>query len=369
MKKLFLMLCAVAGLTVQGWAFDHPGLLSSTADLDFIKAKVNTGQQPWKSGYDRMVSEHSYLSHSPRPHASWAVAGGGVHPTETYTDLMGDGEVVYGCALQWYIAGDQAFANKAIQIMDAWSSTFVSVSGSNEPLDQAWGWQAMILGAEIIRHTGAGWSTSGINSFKDLLSNRVMPSLLKREPFGNNWESWNIYSMISISVFTDDQSKYDKAVSKYKTFLTAYIKSSGESGEICRDMWHVQAGMGPLALTAEIAYQQGDDSLYTYSNNRLLLGYEFFIPFMQVMGGASYTCTINMPDRIIPIYEVAYNHYKNRLGVSTPNLGSMVNKVRSEGYDYMGWGTLTHVDLQATPVTPTIHIPQISPNGFNELCE
>ena len=40
-------------------------------------------------------------------------------------------------ALAWYITGNASYAQKAIQIMDAWSATITSHTNSNAPL-QTW---------------------------------------------------------------------------------------------------------------------------------------------------------------------------------------------------------------------------------------
>src|SRR5688500_5320790 len=48
--------------------FVHPGCLSTQADLNRMKAKVDTGAQPWKGGYDRLVAApYGQLGHTPSP--------------------------------------------------------------------------------------------------------------------------------------------------------------------------------------------------------------------------------------------------------------------------------------------------------------
>ena len=36
--------------------FVHPGLLHSRAELDFVREKVQAGQEPWKSAWERLRS-------------------------------------------------------------------------------------------------------------------------------------------------------------------------------------------------------------------------------------------------------------------------------------------------------------------------
>nr|BFE88123.1 hypothetical protein GCM10020093_107240 [Planobispora longispora] len=36
--------------------FKHPGVLVSRAQLDFVRAQVRAGAQPWKKAYDAMMA-------------------------------------------------------------------------------------------------------------------------------------------------------------------------------------------------------------------------------------------------------------------------------------------------------------------------
>src|SRR6185312_2663474 len=51
----------------QAKALVHPGMLQSRADLDFMKAKVLAGEQPWKGAWDRMcAASYSSLKFEPK---------------------------------------------------------------------------------------------------------------------------------------------------------------------------------------------------------------------------------------------------------------------------------------------------------------
>lgn len=47
-----------------------------------------------------------------------------------------------------------------------------------------------------------------------------------------------------------------------------FLKTTGECGETCRDLYHSQYGLGGLIQLAELAWHQGVD-LYSWGNNRL----------------------------------------------------------------------------------------------------
>src|SRR5580700_3050311 len=48
----------------------HPGILQTRADLDFMKAKIKAGEEPWKSGWDHWLTDSvSSLDFKPQPFA------------------------------------------------------------------------------------------------------------------------------------------------------------------------------------------------------------------------------------------------------------------------------------------------------------
>src|SRR4051812_7633408 len=48
--------------------FHHPGVVVNRAQLDFIKAKVAAGAEPWKSAFEAAkASEFGALSYTPHP--------------------------------------------------------------------------------------------------------------------------------------------------------------------------------------------------------------------------------------------------------------------------------------------------------------
>ena len=129
-----------------------------------------------------------------------------------------------------------------------------------------------------------------------------------------------------------------------------------ESG---RDQGHSQLGLGALATICEIAYDQGDD-LYSALNNRLLRGYEYVakynlgennVPFKVWQDISGKYCKWTKISDIkrgdfVPIYEMVYNHYVNRKGLSMPYTAKVLEKIRPEGYDggHPSLGTLLFYD-------------------------
>jgi hypothetical protein len=132
--------------------FRHPGILVGTAQLEFVKAKINAGAQPWTSALAKASRAkadtgrntgvaYSSSSWTPRPRA---VVGCGAywHPDEGCADEVNDSIAAYTKALLWYYTGEPRYAQDAVAIMNAWSATLVDhrfdTTHTNGHLQAAW---------------------------------------------------------------------------------------------------------------------------------------------------------------------------------------------------------------------------------------
>jgi hypothetical protein len=129
-----------------------------------------------------------------------------------------------------------------------------------------------------------------------------------------------------------------------------------------------------FAECCEIAWKQGLD-LYSYADNRLLKGFEYVakfnlgneVPFTEWLDrtGKYHHKTIARQDRgpLRAVYEQVYNHYVNRMGLTTPFTKQASEKVRPEGpgkpgADHPGYGTLyftrpkSNVTVSGVPAAP-----------------
>ncbi|MDJ0345923.1 SDR family oxidoreductase [Streptomyces sp. H10-C2] len=87
-----------------------------------MRAQVSAGAQPWKSAYDKMLaSPYASLSRTVKPR-SVVECGSYSNPSNGCTDEREDAIAAYTDALAWYIGQDHRYADKAVQLMDAWSA-------------------------------------------------------------------------------------------------------------------------------------------------------------------------------------------------------------------------------------------------------
>ncbi|GAA2952543.1 hypothetical protein GCM10011428_85360 [Streptomyces violaceus] len=112
-------------------ASSTPGVTVSKGQLDFTRSKVDSGAQPWKGAFDRMMaSKYADLNRRPEPRAV-VECGSYSDPNHGCTDEREDAIAAYTQALAWYVTRDERHARKAIELMDAWSAVIRDHTNSN----------------------------------------------------------------------------------------------------------------------------------------------------------------------------------------------------------------------------------------------
>jgi hypothetical protein len=304
-----------------------------------MRQKIEAHAEPWSSAWTELQKEpHSQITWTPHAVADWDAN------KDPYMD--GDALAAYSQALQWALTGKQEHADKAIEILNAWSSTLQTIHGNRSQDMVVSGWNGCKLAnaAELLRTftpvggQPSGWKQEDIQRFTKMLG--ILTNDMKdfKSTFNGNWDAGMMNSLMCIAVFTDDQDLFNKVTDHFagkypdantprdKGHLAVYIEPSGQCEESGRDQGHTQMGLGEYVSVCEVAWKQGVD-LYSTENNRLLIGLEYTAKYMlgndvpfAVLPTHPEWPTISAKNRGVfsPIYEAPYQHYFYRKGLDMP---------------------------------------------------
>ncbi|MFF0269856.1 alginate lyase family protein [Kribbella sp. NPDC004536] len=362
--------------------FTHPGALHNWGDLNRAKVRVAAGNDPWLSGWNRLVANsHAQSTWQPNPQATVIRGGTG----ENYGILYNDIHAAYQNALRWQVQGTSANGDCARNILNAWSAKLTTVTGNADRFLAAgiYGYQFANV-AELLR----GYPGFDLARFKTMLLNVFYPLnnqfLLDHNGacitnYWANWDLCNMNSILAIGILCDDGAKYDQAVNYFKNgagngsiahaipfvYDDQGLAQWQESG---RDQGHTMMGMGQMGAFCEMAWNQGDD-LYGYDNNRFMKAAQYVakynlgedVPFTKYTWGTGQNCAyqehtvISSASRgqLRPVWEILHYHYTRRKYLSVPYISAMAAQVRPEGgggdygpnsggFDQTGFGTLTY---------------------------
>jgi hypothetical protein len=341
----------------------HPGLVSSGAELDAIRAVILNGpaDHPMKVGWAKLrATRFAQLTYQATPYAIVRVAGSGTTPGEGA--MRNDAVAAYAHALQWAVLQDPRYSAKAIEIMRAWSSILQDVVPETaadpqvqDELEVAWYAPQWLNAAEIIRyhHDGAAaWSKDDRASFDRMVA------LFKAK--ADAWAgSANCcpnqgvsvaLSRMSIGVYTSDRKYFDDAATFFTgKMLGRAISPIGEVIEINRspggDCSHATFNIEGIFDLAETAWHQGTD---LYASAPLARGLEYLAQLLTTGAPTTSEGTVTCGTRPSSI-EIGYNHYTNRAHQpALPRTMELLTKLRpvDQGTGkFIPWDTLTHAQL------------------------
>ncbi|WP_405975307.1 alginate lyase family protein [Streptomyces sp. NBC_00988] len=358
--------------------FTHPGLLHTADDLARMKAAVAAKQPPVYDGYLALAA-HARSSASYAVQNTGQITSWGRGPANYQNQAVADSAAAYQNALIWAVTGDTAHADKARDILNAWSASLTAITGADGPLGAGLQAFKFVNAAELLRHTGYdGWSAADIARCEDSFLHVWYPALSCYMPYANgNWDLTSLQSLLAIGVFCEeptlfyDALRFAAAGAGNGSVLHRIVTDAGQGQESGRDQGHEQLAVGLLADAAQVAWNQGVD-LWGFDDNRILANVEYaarynlggdvpFVPDLDRTGkyiklAVSATSRGSLP----PIYEMAYAHYAGVRGLDAPYTKNAVFRgtggtrvVEGSNDDLPSWGTFAY----AGATTPSPGVP------------
>lgn len=390
---LILLFCSASfGAWAQG--FLHPGILHTQADFDRAKEKVETGEEPWTSAYKKlMASPHVDLNWKPNP--TEKIIRGGRTPEEpepdNYPNAYRDVATAYQCALVWKVSGDEAYADKAVQILDAWAKKCKKVTGdSNGCLATGiYGYQFANAG-ELMRDY-EGWNKEDFKRFQDWMRRVFCEGAFRfletrngtaDDHYWSNWGLCNVLCAASVGILCDDVFLYNYAMEYYKYMENHRYGESlhhlvyklfpdgrgpfgylGQMQESNRDQGHATMAVALASDICGTGLNQGDD-LYACMDDRIAAGFEYVAAYnswVDDLPNEPYTNASGTYPSMgsggrggtRPNWPRIVNYYENVRGVEVPYCRAMMMNAdggidagggfyggNSGGYDHLGFTTL-----------------------------
>jgi len=366
LRNSFFIVFALIITTVGNAQFKHPGHLSNLNELKFIRKKIKNGQEPWLTAFNKMkLSAEAKKDYLPAPAKLIHIGTNNINPRIGYDEIDRDSKASYVQALMWFITEDKQYAKNVINICKSWGETLQEINPErNGPLVVAWYATLFCRGAEIVKYTCKEWNTEVETPFIKMLDEEFYPLIKSGSANHNplnpdwanspvwdrhagNWSTSKIESLLAMAIFKNDKAEFDRVIALARERIEQYITPYGKMQEICRDIGHMQFTLGGLINIAEMARHQGID-LYAYLDNRMMKGMEYSAAIINgETPSPSPGCTTLNDIKFHPAgWEIGYNHYHNRMGLSLPQTIKLLAKNRPDGMSrHWGWGSLTHQQL------------------------
>jgi hypothetical protein len=305
--------------------FNHPGTILPSLQVQ-------------NSGGIRMLQEETRKWQGPNVVEYVDIGPNGVG--KGHDQFIYDSMTCYKFVLIWLAVQDMSSAEKANVILQSWSTGCKSFTGSNAPLESAWGGTCLVRSAEILKYAWSGWNRRYEENFNKFLDNIILPNLLGRYQqivkWNNNWTLSIMEALVQIYIYKKDRKGFDWIISEYKRVAPqTFISNSGKNTEISRDIIHAQFQLMSHIQICEMAWNQGID---LYCSINILNSCEYIASILLGEKPPNVR-DIQLRDvYYLPgAWEIAYNHYTKRLNFSLPMTEILLKKKRPEGMSF-NWG-------------------------------
>lgn len=261
-------------LDVTAEVFEHPGGLHSRNQLELVRRKIDASAEPWATACKALLGQaREGLKHAPKAVANFNVPGYYVDPeghSKAKSELSADAWTAYSCAIAYQLMRNEertTFADKAIQILTAWSTTNTKVSNHDGDLSMAYVGVGLVFAAELITDY-TGWNTEQRTLFSKWLTTVYLKSCTNIAPRANNWGDWGILGCCASHYFLNDAKGLDDDIVEIRTKIDNEIEADGhmpkETGRGKNGIWYTYFALAPLTAACQISENARSVDLFHY---------------------------------------------------------------------------------------------------------
>ena len=268
------------------YTFNHPCAMYTSEDFARVKTELDGNTIPEVSQAFAALKASPYSSLSRMPEPQELIVRGDPKGTgidkENYAYAMRDAAAAYQTALIWKLSGDEAYAKKSIEIMNAWALKCKKITSNDANQVLAAGAQGNTFACAAEMMLGySGWNAGDVAKFKqwlldvfatknkDFLEHKNANTCAKH--YWSNWDLVNMCSYMAIGILTENSDMVNYVVNYFykgagngciNYLITGdFLQDPLGSGEMLaqdqesgRDQGHAQMSAMVTANLAQMAY-------------------------------------------------------------------------------------------------------------------
>lgn len=268
------------------YTFNHPCAMYTSEDFARVKTELDGNTIPEVSQAFAALKASPYSSLSRMPEPQELIVRGDPKGTgidkENYAYAMRDAAAAYQTALIWKLSGDEAYAKKSIEIMNAWALKCKKITSNDANQVLAAGAQGYTFACAAEMMLGySGWNAGDVAKYKqwmlDVFATKNKEFLEHKNAntcakhYWSNWDLVNMCSYMAIGILTENSDMVNYVVNYFykgagngciNYLITGdFLQDPLGSGEMLaqdqesgRDQGHAQMSTMVTANLAQMAY-------------------------------------------------------------------------------------------------------------------
>ncbi|GAA4460190.1 hypothetical protein GCM10023189_34940 [Nibrella saemangeumensis] len=256
------------------FAYDHPGGMHPQKQLDFVRKQVKAKKQPYWDAYRQLIVYADSAWHHPiEALANFSVPGyyvDAVMHRKNSKSLNTNAFDAYACALAWQLSGEQKYAAKSLEILNAWGATNTHYSDADGSLVMAYAGSGMLMAAELL-HGYQGWSKADKKQFERWVETVYRKACNEIRNHANNWADWGRFGSALCAQFLDDEKEIAENTRLIKSDLFHKIAPDGsmpeETKRKANGIWYTYFSLAPITAASWVIFNTTGENLFNYSQD------------------------------------------------------------------------------------------------------
>ena len=249
-------------VALDGFSFSHPMTVINQTELAEVKRRIAAHVEPQASAFARLISDADAAKNfQPDPPDTMDVMGG-YEPSTNQENLVRpwlwrNCHAVYASALAYAYTGKTNYADKAVEVLNAWGAKGTKFVGGDRGL-QLGSWFSPMLYAADLLHDYDGWKPADRVRFNSWWRSNCLPyTIEKMHEHSNNWKDACILGVMSASVVLEDKSLMADALAE----LQSYFQDRTDKNVSIKGAWKFQKDERGVFLPEEVTRNKGNSGI------------------------------------------------------------------------------------------------------------
>jgi hypothetical protein len=274
-KALIIWISMIFVAAACGGGFDHPGSLHTESQLAHVRKMISGQREPWNSAYRGfLVHAEASLTEESSARPTISIAPYYENPQAHRDDSLGiarDARAAYTLALAYQLNGDVRFADKAVELLNAWSIC-TTLGNTEAELVVAYAGNGLILAADLM-YSYRGWRKDDRSRFIDGFVGRAFADATTIKERRNNWGDWGTFGALAMYHLLEDERAFQIEVERLKRRIVDSIEEDGRMPlEIERDdrgLWYTYFALSPMTAACSVVLNHSGEDLFAFRDARI----------------------------------------------------------------------------------------------------
>lgn len=261
----------------DNFVFSHPMTVINQTELAVVKQRIAGKIEPQASAFARLIHDaEAAQGFVPDPPETMDIMGGyepnNNQETVVRPWLWRNGHAAYCSALAFAYTGKTNYADKAVEILNAWVAKKTVFTGRDRGL-QLGSWFSQMLYAADLLHDYAGWKAADREQFNSWWRSNCLvhtyPIALQRR---NNWKDAGLLGVMSAAVVLEDKALLNAALKELDNYFAVHTDKRGKM----TNEWKIKKDSDGVYLVSEVGRNNGRSGItYTaYSLTTMVQNFE-----------------------------------------------------------------------------------------------